>query len=238
MNRSDSFIRPDSATSIDPPSDGGTNWNVLSGTWGVINDTGYCPVAPPSADAVLQSLSSDVVLQVTIDVVGTGYGLTARASNASNYLLAAWSGGNYLLFRQVAGSFTNIGTVAGTPQAGDVWQFVLSGTSVTLQVNGTPVLTATESANLTNTQHGLHSAGDTAVRFGRFYATAIIPPPLNNARGLLPATTTYWVYNPATTLALSSLTVWMQPRNVVLKGVAADAAVAWLQENTPIQMQF
>ena len=100
-------------------------------------------------------------------------GICFRYSDNDNLWMAVLRGnGEAVLFKRVAGSFTNLGsyTVPGFGNSADQsLEVVLSGSSVTFNVNGAEAVAVTDSFNSTATQHGLrfgntvHSMDDLTV---------------------------------------------------------------------------
>jgi hypothetical protein len=173
--RSDSLTRADSNTTINPPSDGGSSWVLDNGTevWGIDANQGYTVLQSGAQDViVLQAGVADVTVQVTISVVGglIDAGLVAREADNNNYLLFIYSHGTGLLmYKNVAGVFTQLGSTAVySISPGDILKFTVSGSSLTGYVNGVSKVTATDSAGSTNTRHGLRTFTDQLTRFTAF----------------------------------------------------------------------
>lgn len=174
--RTDNFTRADSATTINPPSDGGTNWALdTAATWGISSNQGYTAVTSGSNQdiIVLQSSASDVTVQVTLSVVDgtTDAGLVAREVDSNNYLMliTTRASTNLRLFKNVAGTLTQLGsTVSYTAANGDVLKLTVSGTSITGYVNSVSQIAVTDSAGQTNTRHGLRTFNEIATRFSAF----------------------------------------------------------------------
>lgn len=167
-NRADTFNRSDSSTALGTPSDGGSAWVVVAGTWGVISNTGYCPTDSGSQNiAYLECSEADGTVAVDVTTLGFA-GITFRYSDSSNYWLLVESGGDLLLYKNVAGSFTQVGGTAfgvGTAR----YSVDLSGSSITVRANGgSALITGTDSHNSTATKHGLRTYSSTAARFDNF----------------------------------------------------------------------
>jgi len=175
---SDSFNRADSTTSLGT-ADTGQAWTALTGTLGINGNAAYAVVTSNSV-AVIDSGLADGTVQVKLTATATGSvmpRLIFRCTDASNYwmLQARGSTGKYQLYKNVAGAFTQLGTdIAVTPTAGDVIQAVLSGSSVTIKVNGVQAATATDAFNSTATKHGIGWAQptDTTQKFDDFSVSA------------------------------------------------------------------
>lgn len=181
-NRTDNFNRADSGSAMGTPSDGGSAW-VPYGTsqWGITSNQGY-KVATNTANeaAVLESSVSAVDIQATVAAVGSqgGNGPIGRGSSDTDYILTQWLGGSTYIFKKVGGSFTQLATTAGSLSAGDVLKLRCdSSNNLTSYRNGSSVITATDAAGSTNTQHGLGANGGgltQAILWDDFSITAIV----------------------------------------------------------------
>jgi hypothetical protein len=168
-NRSDNFNRTDSATALGTPSDGGSAWSALSGTWGISSNKGYHVDGTGQSAAVLDAGAGDCTVQVTISGSVGDDGFIFRATDNSNYFVYTYGGG--ALYRQQAGSFTLI-AVSSAPFSGVVnpttLKAVLAGSAINIFQDGALVLTVSDSFNATATKHGLRSNGSSGVRFDDF----------------------------------------------------------------------
>jgi hypothetical protein len=181
-NRTDDFNRADSSSALGTPSDAGSAWVALAGTWGIVSNAAYKVANAATYEAAtLESSVSDVDVEVTLTQIGAAAagGLVARATDNSNYIMTQHDagGGNIYLFKRVAGSFTQLGsTYSGGIIPGDVLKLTCNGSSLTVYKNGVSIITATDSAGSTNTKHGLfsHTAGTTdSPRFDTFSITGL-----------------------------------------------------------------
>lgn len=174
MNRSDDFNRADSTSSLGSPSDGGSAWSALAGTWGINTNRGYSP-SGGQAVAVLEASAADVRLEAVIQTAGSDYGLVVRASDNSNYWLLAITATNFVLYRKEAGSFTNETSGPAATVNGDTVRFEANGTSLKGYLNGVEKLSFTSSFNQSATQHGIRSNTDAVVRFDDLTITDLSP---------------------------------------------------------------
>lgn len=179
-NRSDTFDRADSATTMGSPSDGGSAW--VPGTasfWGITSNTAYKATSSSSYEATwLEASSSVVTVQVTLPNIGgtTNDGPVVRAADNSNFIMGqVLSTTQMLLYKRVAGSFTQIGsTYTGTMTSGDVFKLTVnSSNNITFQQNGVTRVTGTDSAGSSNTKHGIFDrvGGSTSLNFEDFSIT-------------------------------------------------------------------
>jgi chitodextrinase len=167
---SDSFNRVDSSTSLGV-SDTGQTWTALTGTWGISSNQAYL-AAGTGGIAVIDSGKSDATIQVKNAVItATNMRFVFRLTDSNNYYIVQTDTGNvYKLYKNVAGTFTSLGTSTGiTPANGDVLKVVTNGSSITVYVNGSQIITATDTFNQTATKHGIaHNALNPISRWDDF----------------------------------------------------------------------
>lgn len=183
-NRTDNLDRADTTNNIGNPSDGGAAWSQLSGTWGISSNTAYESAGSAgNVVCVLESSVSNVEVKATTSGTLTSAGLNARCADNLNYLLWIWNANNLQMFKNVAGSFTQLGSsIAYTWVSGDVFKFAVAGTNdLTGYVNGVTKLTVNDAAGASNTKHGLRTSGDSGVRFDDFSITVIAADPIGSA---------------------------------------------------------
>lgn len=169
-NRSDNFTRADSTTTMNPPSDGGTNWVAPGGaTWGISSNQGFLAVSAAQAIIVLESSLSNVEVQCTFSVVGSDGGLVARVADNNNYLVLKVATNALTLFKNVGG-FTQIADAGAITIAnGDVIKLRCdSANLLTAFQNGVSKFSVTDAAGSGNTSHGIRDNADTVNRFKEF----------------------------------------------------------------------
>lgn len=158
-NRTDNFNRADSVVTLDPPSDGGGNYLVAAGTWGITANRAYIVTAANPIAAVLNSTTVDVLVEVTIATLGANDigGLCARYIDINNHWMFYLDGLNNKtrLYKFVAGSFVPVIDTVGAPASGDVLALGFLGDAWTAYRNGSPVGSGTDSFANTGTRHGL-----------------------------------------------------------------------------------
>lgn len=157
MNRSDNFNRADNTSSLGTPSDGGSAWIAATGTWGVVSGQPQTSSPVAYGMAVLECGSADVDIQVTVTSTSanTTLMLWARASDASNALLAYYYNNNIYIQRYQSGSATTLTSAACTFAVNDAILFHAQGTALSVKKNGTVVASTTSSFNQTVTKHGI-----------------------------------------------------------------------------------
>ncbi len=177
-DRTDNFNRTNSASTLNPPSDAGSNYTVGGGTWGIGSNQGYNPASATPAAAVLDSGTSDTSIQLTVvvtDDVSDKVGLCARYSDISNHwaFYQDKAANKTRLYKIVATSFVQVIDNAAAPVNGDVLKLTFSGNTWTAYINGAQVGTGTDSFNSTATKHGLWAyTGSPSLRLDNFSITS------------------------------------------------------------------
>lgn len=167
--RADNFNR--TASPPGTPSDGGSAWSVVSGSWET-DGTSLRLSADGDSTIFLECGSADGEVQaVWTNSVG-GPCLALRVVDDNNKILFsvdAFTGAQF--YSRVAGGYTAIGTSTGAFAAnGSTVKVAMSGTSLAAYVGATQVATATCSDHLTATKHGLR-ATSTSAEFDDFSFT-------------------------------------------------------------------
>lgn len=195
-NRTDSFNRANSTTTLGTPSDGGSAWTYPgSAVLGISGNAAYSPTSQSQAIAVLESSASAGTAQITLGSFPTveEVGICFRVVDDNNYLLV-WvkEGAGFRLFERVAGTFTERGTANATnPLAGDIVSVDVSGTSVTVRRNGTALtgLTGvTMTPHSTATRHGIRFHNSISARIDAFAWTDLVTSTLSGNATLSPIT--------------------------------------------------
>jgi hypothetical protein len=162
---SDSFNRANNTTSLGSTDsyNGGTSkaWQIFgTAVYGINNNQAYISQSATTGhgSAYIEVNSADVAVTSTFSVIGAGEfpKIAFRIVDAENMLmLMADSGtGNYLLYKYVSGSSTDIAT--GTSFAnGDVIRVEVNGSNIKVFKNGTSIINVTETSYQTATKHGL-----------------------------------------------------------------------------------
>lgn len=177
MTFSDNFNRPDNPASMASP------WLPQSGVWGTIGNQAYCSTLSDGQETtVVDSVSADGSVSVTIPVHGTrpdlpggpghGAGICFRAIDNDNYWVfdaVGPTGNDPTLYVRVGGIFTLVSQVTSPWTDGDSYEIVLAGTSITVKRNGSVLIpTVTSATHRTATKHGLRLTNDGTVRFDNF----------------------------------------------------------------------
>lgn len=173
-NRSDNFDRANSNTALGTPSDGGTDWVAVSGTWGIDTNRGYNVSGGGSEIAYLESSAANVETQVTAVVLGSEASIVHRLADVNNYIMLIYGdsvGGQFLIYKNVGGVLTELATAAATFAANDVIKFRSNGNTHTGYLNDVQKITVDDAAGSTNTKHGLRVNGTSAPRFEDFSIT-------------------------------------------------------------------
>lgn len=162
----DDFNRSDS-TNVGAP------WLEIAGDWEVKNNA-----------LELQAISTTSANEVALFDGGSGNGilkarfLTNIAQMRLNFRMWVGSGtasgyslinrdGRYRLFSTASGGTNELGTLvkAVTPQAGDIVEVRLDGTSIACYVNGEHILNHTSDYNMTYAHHGVGSYRAIGIRY-------------------------------------------------------------------------
>lgn len=162
----DSFDRPDGPLGT---TDTGQEWEILSGSWSVIN--GKAAPTAANGQAVVNKSQSLYLVQVKVDAIGAYPGIVTRASDAQNYILFYWDSDEYCFtIAKIENSSQNSLVYSDYTELlpGDVIKLVVNGTSLTGYHNGTIVCSVTSDFNLTATKHGLDAGGSTDTRYDDF----------------------------------------------------------------------
>ena len=177
MSRSDTFNRSDGA--IGTPSDSGSAWSVVNGTWEVSsNQARETGGAGTFQRCVLEASTSEAEVQVTLAAVASKQmAIAGRHSSGSNYWLCRCYGDSSLLriYKVETGTQTFMDGYSGTVADGDVIRFRFEGNVITVYQNGTQRIQVTDSFNSTATQYGLVEAGFTGARWDDFSITDLTP---------------------------------------------------------------
>ena len=179
----DSFTRADSATTLGT-ADTGQVWDAAEGTWGI--DSGQAALITVSGTsretALIDAGVSDCTVRATFgtDASGTfAQRLVVRATDklnnfyVANMNTAGVVGDNITLWKREAAASSNMAPAAAHTWAiGDVVEVVLSGSSITVLVNGAALIAASSAFNQTATKHGLAASNNTSPRWTDFRVTA------------------------------------------------------------------
>jgi hypothetical protein len=162
--RSDNFNRASSGSGLGTPSDGGSAWVADASNFGIFSNQAYGAGGGAPTIESLECNSGDGTVQVTVTSAGGNACLSFRVSDGNNcWVLAAVVGTFYEIYQRSGGSIINVKTGGSAPVNGDVVSVVLSGTSITVKVNGIAIaaLASTDSgASLTRTRHGVAANSD------------------------------------------------------------------------------
>jgi hypothetical protein len=171
IGRYDNFTRANSSSSLGSPSDGGSAWTALTGTWGISSNQAINITGGTNNIAVLSSTFSDVSATFTLPTYTFGVtqvGVVVRASDANNFIFLEAAQGIFLK-KYVAGSLNQI-IATGSPASGDRYQIVCIGSTITCYQNGVLLFIVTDSFNQTATNHGLYANTDNTTPLTDFAA--------------------------------------------------------------------
>jgi len=152
----DTFNRTNSTTTLGSTDGAGSldprTWTTQTGTCGINSNQAYAPAV--AAIATVDLATADVDVTVTLATIGTASALVFRFVDTSNYWMYHSAGGNTYLYKNIAGSFTQVDVAATGAADGDVHRVVANGSSIRVYRNGTLKITATDSALSSATKHG------------------------------------------------------------------------------------
>lgn len=169
----DSFNRADDASSLGT-ADSGQVWTA-HGTGSILSNKGRFAAlgsSPSAGLAWIDSGGSDGVLQVTFSTVNNFGLLVFRFSDVNNYLAFEGTGtvGQRILKRE-AGAIGSVVVFGSSAASGDVIKITLSGTSISVDKNGSLLGATTSAFNQTATKHGLGAHGNLGHRWDDFSYT-------------------------------------------------------------------
>lgn len=157
----DTFTRADNASSLGS-TDTGQAWTVLSGTWGIAsNRASNTPPGGANVVAVVDGGSANQVVQARIYTVNAGYVYRA-IDDANHFMVSVNSSGNGTIYRKTAGGYTVLGGITASAAAGSLWQVEVVGSQHRYYVNGTFLVSLTDSAHSTGTRAGFNNFSSTA----------------------------------------------------------------------------
>ena len=170
--RSDNFNRAD-ASGLGNPSDGGSAWNAVTGTWDISSNQAIS-VAIASNLQSLEASVADCDIQLVCANNPLNSGVGARISSAGNASLVVYGtdsgvSGGMGIYRLQAGGYTLLTSdSAGDVVSSDTVKLNVNGTGITAYVNGASRLSTTSTFNQTTTTHGLWSYTDSGSRIDDF----------------------------------------------------------------------
>lgn len=159
----DSFNRADGAPGA---TEGGVyDWTTINatgtGSWSISGNAVAATSNGSESYLVADTLHSDGSVSAKFVNIVDG-GLVFRCVDASNLCMVWATGGVYKIMKKVSGAWTQIGADAGTPVAGDVVRVELDLNSIKLYVNGSLLLSVSDSANNWATKHGFRASASAA----------------------------------------------------------------------------
>jgi hypothetical protein len=206
----------------------GANWTAISGTWTIAsnqlssgNAGGTIAIRATGAMA-----TNDNSAQVTIAATAAvSHGVFCRGNPGftQGYL---WrnDGTSWVLFSNVGGSFTSIGSFAGAAVAGDVAKVQAVGSTIKGLVNGIERVSVTNTAVTTGTSVGIRAESTNLLKFDDFTGTDVTSGATGDAALAATATRSATGLRAATGVAASSSTATLSASG--LRAAAGDAAQA------------
>lgn len=165
-NYSDDFNRPDS-TNIG-------NWTEWNDDWSIISNQ-LAPGLTTTGVAVYASPldTSDHYAEIVLSVAtSTSMGVIGRSSvDTGTYYLWRTNGSSWNLFRQISGTFVDLGGYAAPVADGDIARIECIGSTIKGYVNGVERVSVTNTEITTGLYAGVRSVQSSTARFDNF-ATA------------------------------------------------------------------
>ncbi|UZX04328.1 fibronectin type III domain-containing protein [Arthrobacter sp. CDRTa11] len=167
----DTFTRADSS-SLGTTETGALTWAAINPSlWSIVSNTlnriaGTITTNPN--DVAVDTGQANGTITVTNLGTTANKGIVFRLPSGTNNTGYVFynAGGTWTLSKRTgSNAYTALGTAAGvTPAAGDVMSVVLNGSSIVCKINGTVVITLTDTS-YTGTRHGVWSTGTVAGQF-------------------------------------------------------------------------
>jgi hypothetical protein len=178
----DSFDRADAPNELGA-TESGQPWEAVSGVWGIAGEQAV--LVEPNPDgvrsvAVVDLGAGDGTVSATAGTLTQGWGLVFRYQGPFNYwyLTAAPEFATYNLARVLDGEVQNLGSIGlAEIDDGAVVQVRLSGATIEISVNGTPIKAVTDTGLMGATRAGLMASGREAAdaTWDSFEATPASP---------------------------------------------------------------
>lgn len=170
---SDTFTRADSAVTLGS-AETGQSWSALAGTWGIssnqaklVTDAG----GNQNAAVVDSGRADNFTVSAKVAVTGT-VRLVWRCSDVNNGFMLLVLSPNVVMYRQQAGTYNQIGTVAQAVANNDVLSVQVRGNTHAALLNGATIIApVTDAFNNTATKHGIGETSNTGDRLDNFLVT-------------------------------------------------------------------
>lgn len=178
----DTFDRADQS-GLGTASDGKT-WTLAGGgTWAISSNQATMSAPSDGALATVDAAATNMIVSVTAPTMtwsassNEGLSLVARYADASNYymVIAYAASSGIQVYKRVAGSNTLIANTATLLTAGQTLALSVVGTTVRVLVNGSQLLSVTDSALSSGTRAGLRNQGGVAT--GKFWENFLVTAP-------------------------------------------------------------
>jgi hypothetical protein len=164
----DDFNRADNATTLGTMSSGHT-WTPLTGTWGITGNQAYCPSG--NGHVVVDTGVNDYMITVLGSVSDSGTAIIFRVQDATHWYMLVRGSGLFRIYKNNAGTLTNIFAPGVTVADGDTYGIDVRGNTFTAYKNGVNVGGGTDSAYPTGGRVGLRADTSTG-RFDNFTVTS------------------------------------------------------------------
>jgi hypothetical protein len=199
-NRADTFNRTDESP-LATPSDAGSDWVSINGTIAVV--TNEARGTSVEARSYLECGTADGDVVATIGTVNLGSGhVLGRVTDANNSLFLLLSSTSFTLWKQVAGSYSNLYSVGSlTVVIGDTFGLRMAGDQVSILHNGSVVGVAQTVSDFTAvTKHGIRFDNPATLDAFTFTEAAPAAPTLDSATVLTEGNSLSLVFSESVTI--------------------------------------
>jgi hypothetical protein len=199
-NRADTFNRTDESP-LGTPSDAGSDWVSVNGTIAVVTNEARGTSVEARSYLECGTADGDVVAEIGSVNLGSGH-VIARVTDATNALFILPAATSLALWKQVAGSYSNVVTVGSlTVAIGDTFGLRMAGDQVTLLHNGSTVGSAQTVSDFTSvTKHGIRFDNPATLNAFTFTAAAPAAPTVSSATVLTEGNTLRMVFSESVTI--------------------------------------
>ena len=170
----DTFNRTNSSSSLGSTSTGGYSYEILgTAVWGIQSNRAYVSsLSTTTTMAVIDTGLSNGTYSVTIGALPSPVNVLVpfRVVDLTNYLgltRVGTSDFRYRLTKVVNGTLTELAVSSKIIEVGDVISVELNGSNIVAKVNGTTILSITDSTFQTATKYGMYAGTSsyTALRY-------------------------------------------------------------------------
>ena len=171
--REDTYVRANTSSGLGTPSDGGSAWAAVTGTYGISSNHRYETTGTSNSIAYLACGAADVLVEDTLVTLNYDTGISARVTSNNALVFVYCTAGDIGLQEVVAGSFNFINSYGAPASPGDVIGLQVNGSAAAVFKNGVQIFTGTLTTQLTAQNHGVWSWADTLSAWGHFKVSSL-----------------------------------------------------------------